>query len=62
MKIERRLERLEQAYFPDSKRRGYYLEELLFVHAFFRLYKGHEDSAPTILLDAFRLIQKRPRR
>ena len=62
MKIEKRLEGLEQEYFPESKRRGFYLYELEFMVAFGVKYDGHEDSAPAILRRAYNLLQKRPRR
>ena len=45
MKIQKRLERLKQEYFPESKRRGFYLWELKFMVAFSRKYVDHEDSA-----------------
>jgi hypothetical protein len=34
MKIEKRLERLEQEYFPESKLRGFQLREIYFMAAF----------------------------
>ena len=62
MKTQQRLERLEQEYFLESKRRGFYLCKLQFIYAFMVKYKGHEDSAPAILRRAYRRIQERPRR
>ena len=61
MKIEKRIERLEKDYFPDSKLRGYLLHELMFLHVFLTKFEGHEDSAPAILRRAYHLLQKRPR-
>jgi hypothetical protein len=62
VKTQKRLDRLEQEYFPESKLRGFYLWELQFIVAFSAKYDGHEDSAPAILRRAFHLLQKRPQR
>ena len=62
MKIEKRLERLEQEYFPQSKRRGFYLWEIYFMSAFEQKYEGREDSAPAILRRGYDLLRNRPRR
>jgi hypothetical protein len=62
MKMEKRLEKLGKAYFPNSKRRGYYLYELHFLCGFYEKYGDHEESAPPILLRAFREMQHRPSR
>ena len=62
LKIKKRIENLEQAYFPESKRRGFYLWELHFIVAFAQKYEGCEDSAPAILRGWYDLLQTRPRR
>jgi hypothetical protein len=60
MQIEKRLERLEQEYFPESKRRGCYLSELEFIVTFDKKYQGREDSAPMVLRRAHdRLVNRR---
>ena len=59
MKTRKRLERLEQECFPDSKRRGFYLYELEFLNAFANKYQDCEDSAPAILRSAYEQLQER---
>jgi hypothetical protein len=62
MKIEKRLEKLEQANFPEAKRgRGYSMYELEFWLACAAKYEGREEAAPAYILDAWECIGNRGR-
>jgi hypothetical protein len=66
LKTKKRLEKLEQAYYPQPKRyRGLFsvdLPELMFMHAYNVKYGGCEESAPAILRGAYEDLQNRWRK
>lgn len=49
MQTKKRLKRLEQEYFSESKRHGILLPELIFCSIFAKTYEGRMDSSPEIL-------------
>lgn len=63
LRTRKRLEKLEQAYYPQPKgERGvfsYEMWEAMFLHAFMKKYGGCEDSAPAILRRAYEDLQNR---
>ena len=62
MQMKKRVEHLEQVYFPDAKLRGIYFWELSFVCAFLKKYEGCMGSAPEVLRRGYEGVAQRGRR
>ena len=62
MQMKKRVEHLEQVFFPDSKRHGFYLWELSFRLAFLKKYEGCMGSAPEVLRRGYEGVALRGRR